>query len=143
MKTSYETLRKLCYDIIYSGKIPLEFGVEVKLLGKIGKNRVGVVWRNINGGICVVGETIGSIDYWFPKEYKILGRPLSLQDVLRTIKKNNKNKPNYTDICGVDVDESQVSFERKALGTLRFIDLTLPISQQSEEDLDKLIELVK
>jgi len=64
---------------------------------------------------------------------EILGRPITIADVLRAID-YDRMKPKITfDISGEEINESQVDFERKMIGILRKWNLSKSYEDQSEE----------
>lgn len=131
----YNELRELVYNIIHPDGIPLEFGCEVNYLGvimAITEIENDEYVRVVSGGSLWKKEL-------FVNNHKILGKPLSLQDVLRAI--------------GIPYNDLYISWgkymlfhdsreDMKRIEGIQ-IDLTKPISSQSEEVLDKLIELIK
>ncbi len=147
MKTPYETLRKLCYDTIYPDGIPLEFGCEV---GDSGKDCQYVC--EIVSGVIISVEHRNNWNYFTLMDGyviceedlsccgKILGRPLSLQDLLRVIRKHELKINITAHYLYIEYTERAAPEVRKKRCDLK---LNTPISEQPEEVLEKLIELIK
>lgn len=181
---TYELLRAKCYEIIYDGEIPLEFGCEIKFYesgifmhraskfyGRLVGERNGKNGRNI-----FIFSNIGFQEYmsgWRsdkkPKEWemwiddngnldglsiyseygkssvKILGKPLELRDLLRALQEK------YTNDFHVDIIDDYVRIiymehynymkRENKIHEIK-LDLTKPISSQSQEVGEQLLELI-
>lgn len=135
--TPYETLRAKVYEILYPEGIPLEFGCWVLDY----KDGVDKVIAGSNGEEKVLIKGIGEIEKYKLLDinaFKILGKPLSLQDILRAtaIKKDSGYVAELRQ-SGLYVGD--YSWKKPFI----HIDLSKPIKDQEESVLLKLIELIK
>jgi len=160
----YEQLRAKCYKILYPKGIPLEKGVEVAWGYRHSLNSKSKVWR-IKRGIFVnwnewQGHNAIVVFYGnkttkkLPVEnIEVLGKPLSLQDVLRVLKISIQSNQNHSNRTAVYIRYDGAMFyqagfvsgetghnEIRLLGIE--LDLTLSIQDQSEETLQKLLDLI-
>jgi len=134
--TNYEKLRAKCYEIIYPDGIPLEFGCEIK---GIGGDYFDVIDVEHNGRV-TVREGWVITKKTFQRNYKILGKPLELRDLLKIIKKTGDYAITSRGQIMMFIDDEGYG---QPMGIkLPKLDLSKPISEQSEETLDALIELV-
>lgn len=128
----YEQLRKRVYEIIYPEGIPLEVGCEIEAFrSEVGEFGIVVC------GYSVTTITESNIDTWRAEEHKNLGKPLSLQDLLRAIHMKKLNTQSVLYPCYIDCEKPFFEiFDVK-------LDLFLPLSTQEPEVLEKLINLLK
>jgi len=145
MTTAYEKLRAAVYSKLHPEGVPLEFGCEVRIDG--GPNEIvrvahveesngNAVCFLINGAMCRVSEQSKKD---FP--YTVLGKPLSLADLLRAIKLprpeirlSNGANPGFLQFVTQRVwaDDRMEKFD---------LDLSKPLSEQDEGTLAALIKL--
>ena len=114
--------------------IPLEFGCKVL----IGENR----WRYITEVISSDKVTISGYKQieWGIGEFENLGKPLTLQMVLRLLQKDRQhNLDKYEFIFSANY----LYIKRKDLGIEIKIDLTKEPKDWSEETLQSIIDIVK
>jgi len=136
--TTSETLRAKVYASIYPDGPKLEFGVEVihpdwgicKVISKCDCEEEEIELQ--------YSDSCLHTNHFRKENLKILGPPLQLSHLLRAIQEKHEfviiqvNRGNL-DLMGLNESSHQ--------GAVRF-DLTKPISEQSEDTLKKLIELV-
>jgi hypothetical protein len=129
--TNYETLRKQVYDILYPDGIPLEVGCE--LLEKDSNPIVTYIGRKkYDGTVEVINWTCWETREEIESRYTILGKPLSLSDVLRAMdKKDVEDAPLFS-------TEGQLMYYDPETGSMRlsgvFIDLTKPLSDPANDE---------
>ena len=144
-KETYWQLQKRVYEIIYPKGISLEFGCEVitnqyKHMGvcTLIKPDLQKDWL-----VLLNGNTL----YQNEKEFKILGKHLSLQEVLRTlsIKPYVEKDINISYMISyLPVLEIETGDDINDLNYDLFrIDLTKEIKDQDQEVLEKIYQLIK
>lgn len=132
--SKYEQLRKLVYSHIYPDGIPLEFGCEVETSGFTN-------WVMVSKDQAVKQDILGKemyLGYPTHGKHKILGRPLELRDVLLAVEEE----------FNLSIQSDELTFyplhpETPNKEEWFDFDLTKPISEQDDEVLEKLIELIK
>jgi hypothetical protein len=147
MTTPYETLRAKVYEIIYPAGIQIEFGTEFKTK-KFGEpyNFVYLVSYTEHTNFGVFFRVAGQNDTIHASEMtEILGKPLELRDLLRAIHKKQDGEDSNE--YAVDMSGDLFRFIGGYDSTLDTemvaeIDLTKPLSDQSEDTIKKLIELL-
>ena len=142
---NYEILRKLVYSIIYPKGIPIEEGIELykEVLYVENKYRQYGIIIQVQGydeepPTCDVWWTCGEMTRQPVTFLKILGKPLQLQDILRAISHSLIRDISTT----IKKDTQFLTIYTKNKKYID-IDLSLPISQQSPDTIQKLIDLIK
>lgn len=140
--TPYETLRAKVYEILYPEGIPLEFGCWVLDY----KDGVDKVIAGSNGEEKVLIKGIGEIEKYKLLDinaFKILGKPLSLQDILRAVDKYKEGGDIYYLYAnGWLMRDGQTHEGHRDGQMVCKLDLSKQIKDQDEEVLLKLIELI-
>lgn len=145
--TTYEQIREIRNERLYGEEPPLEFGCEVEMKENWRKKRIflGKNLFNIGCGVSKIylefayefgGDEFCSNGHDFSEINKILGKPVSLSDLLRMLPDgffiNNEGV-----ICCYDDEDGEFGL---FMGKL---DLTKEIKDQEEETLKQLLELIK
>jgi hypothetical protein len=137
-KDLYEKLRSRVYKVLYPEGIPLDVGCEVRVERTpftLQATRVvdyvdKVVYLNLGHGLISIHES----------EVKAnLGKPLSLQDVLRAI---DISRSRYSRYCLMSPSGWLMLSSDGKLVRLVQLELSLPILKQEERVLEVLIELL-
>ena len=136
---AYRQLQKRVYEIIYPDGIPLEFGCEViidfNVIMNITIEDAPCIY--IRKGIAVKEPTLltfeGSIIEQFPD--KNLGKPLSLQDVMRVIVLKKDEAIIVTNYKYIRFCKDQ--------NVITELDLSKEIKDQDQEVLGELYQLIK
>lgn len=89
----------------------------------------------------IINKNAQLIKFDHSVEYFEQTRPIELADVLIALKSGCKEKYSE-DFNGDTIYEGQIEYERKALGLIRQWDLTKPYSEQSDETLLFLYNLL-
>lgn len=134
---TYELLRAKCYEIIYDGEIPLEFGCEI----------LSYAYIEYRKKIIVEEDTVFKYDSFWEKfdvaymlnhnQAQILGKPLELGDLLIAFPETDIN----TNACLFYKEGYECAFVYDRFDDIQ-LDLTKTISEQSDEVGEQLLELI-
>ncbi|MBW1784164.1 MAG: hypothetical protein JRL30_25920 [Deltaproteobacteria bacterium] len=169
MSKKYEQLRTIVNKILYPDGVPIESGVEIDRLDEYDNfdemfslhqdRETGQLFGNTNDSSCIDWSNIYNElnkDGWCEEDawkYKILGKPLSLQDILRAMDGRKRGCGYAKGCCFIRHDGVLFQWEKFTKGGAGHhgvmpigegveLDLSKPISEQSQEVLEALIDLL-
>ena len=116
---AYEKLRKRVYEILYSDGISIEFGCEVIYLKEVGQ--IFKFYKELNGKYNLSVRVQDMSVYPSSDNVEILGKPLTLQDILRAIN-------TISDIEGFHIyDDGSAGYDKIGFGYRKILDLDLDL----------------
>lgn len=149
---TYEKLRGAIYKKKYPDGIPLEFGCEVDYSSTLGEKAIAInvtsdklLLEDCERGCCY-NQTLHEVDRFNPEgdtsmyrvnQIKILGKPITLQDILLVL------HPYIKDIYMMHFSSIRMYLENRDKKTRLHIDLSLDPKDYPEETLQALLDLIK